>query len=539
MPLNVRKPQHSRQMRTVDLNDYTGGLNLRDDQFLLAENESPDLWNVDVDKSGGFQIRRPVKPFNETPLPAIPCSIFSYENAAQDSQLVVCRGDQVFWAEADGVFTSMGLDEGAVSYGQRGVTFDDKSYIVRNAQAESVAWDGSTASKLTPSGENAWQPRGVDGPGGHFPIARHVAVHQQTVWVAGTHEDGVLYPNRVRWSHPGSGENWDMDDYIDVNVGQDGDHVTAIVPFNDHLLVFKRFSVHAIFGYNADTFQVVAVSMSVGATSREAVVDTPQGVFFYCARDGVYRYDGKQVTWFFEQLFPAIRDGGLPDTDSWRVHLGWGRNRLWVAVPWAGSVGRVRCFVLDPYSGGMGAWTQYGLGVGPFFEWERPDGTTRFLSGLTGSGRVLVLEEPPMFEEVWADDFGDGPEHIFSYYRTRWVDDRQPAVKKRWKRPQLVIGETDSLSPIRVDLFRDWNKDTVIRTFRVVPTAIGTFGLVWDQGNWDEHPWDGDAVVARDVRGSPLGTSKSVQLLFIGPDTDTRWGVSGLVLKYFARPLRS
>jgi hypothetical protein len=33
--------------------DFTGGLNLRADQFLLAKNESPEMLNVEVDPRGG------------------------------------------------------------------------------------------------------------------------------------------------------------------------------------------------------------------------------------------------------------------------------------------------------------------------------------------------------------------------------------------------------------------------------------------------------------------------------------------------------
>jgi hypothetical protein len=33
--------------------DFTGGLNLRSDQFQLADNESPEMLNVEVDPRGG------------------------------------------------------------------------------------------------------------------------------------------------------------------------------------------------------------------------------------------------------------------------------------------------------------------------------------------------------------------------------------------------------------------------------------------------------------------------------------------------------
>ena len=33
--------------------DFTGGLNLRADQFQLSKNESPDMLNVEIDPRGG------------------------------------------------------------------------------------------------------------------------------------------------------------------------------------------------------------------------------------------------------------------------------------------------------------------------------------------------------------------------------------------------------------------------------------------------------------------------------------------------------
>ena len=40
------------------LESFSGGLNLRSDQFNLAQNESPDLLNVDVDPRGGVRLRK-------------------------------------------------------------------------------------------------------------------------------------------------------------------------------------------------------------------------------------------------------------------------------------------------------------------------------------------------------------------------------------------------------------------------------------------------------------------------------------------------
>ncbi|NDC17693.1 MAG: hypothetical protein EBZ92_07180, partial [Actinobacteria bacterium] len=46
--------------------DFTGGLNLRADQFLLAKNESPDMLNVEIDPRGGVFSRGAMQRLNTT-----------------------------------------------------------------------------------------------------------------------------------------------------------------------------------------------------------------------------------------------------------------------------------------------------------------------------------------------------------------------------------------------------------------------------------------------------------------------------------------
>jgi hypothetical protein len=46
--------------------DFTGGLNLRADQFQLKRNESPDMLNVEVDPRGGLFTRGGIREINST-----------------------------------------------------------------------------------------------------------------------------------------------------------------------------------------------------------------------------------------------------------------------------------------------------------------------------------------------------------------------------------------------------------------------------------------------------------------------------------------
>ena len=46
--------------------DFTGGLNLRADQFQLSNNESPDMMNVEIDPRGGLFSRGAFREINDT-----------------------------------------------------------------------------------------------------------------------------------------------------------------------------------------------------------------------------------------------------------------------------------------------------------------------------------------------------------------------------------------------------------------------------------------------------------------------------------------
>ena len=48
--------------------DFTGGLNLRADQFQLAPNESPKMLNVEVDPRGGVFTRGGMRQINSSPI---------------------------------------------------------------------------------------------------------------------------------------------------------------------------------------------------------------------------------------------------------------------------------------------------------------------------------------------------------------------------------------------------------------------------------------------------------------------------------------
>ena len=109
-----------------------------------------------------------------------------------------------------------------------------------------------TATALTNTFNNTYTAP----TGGNMPLARLIADHAGHMFVADTTESGTRYRPRVRWPHPLQPEDWASADYFDIEPDDSSDQITAIVPFKNQLLVFKRRSVYAIYGYDKDSFTV-------------------------------------------------------------------------------------------------------------------------------------------------------------------------------------------------------------------------------------------------------------------------------------------
>lgn len=518
------------QIKVVTLNDFTGGLNLRADAFQLANNESPDMMNVDVDPRGGFRQRKAVAPFGGSFTGGDPLSLWSFETPSY-KQVMIRQGSVVkystggAWSNA----VASGLTAGLPI---RCATFKNNGYLQNGTDAP-WRWTGVTATQLgTAFNENLQAPSG-----GNMPKAKLIAVWQGCVWLANTTESAVAYPNRVRWSHPNFPEDYRSIDFADIDTGVDGDEITALVPFGDRLLVFKRNSIHAVYGYGPDNFQVLPVHHSSGAVSADAVVATDEGVYYFSWPNGLMHYDGRhEPRWLFERLFPAITGGSIPDAYQAKVTVGWLNRRVFVSVPWGSSTSNARTFVFDPSVGKDGAWVQYDLGLGSMLLWRPPAADALPLAVVVGKSYLVRLDVDAAF-----DDFGSGATHIASYYRTRWLDFGQPAVRKRWRRPEIVMmGGTTA--KILVDARTDYDASLVRHSFYLDTTAdANTF--MWDDPS---HGWDSGAVWARassDInelrRGSSMGTSRAISMQFSGPLSNASWGIDSVSLKFTLKPVRS
>lgn len=516
------------QIQLASSEDFTGGLNFRADPFQLEKNESPDLMNVDVDPRGGVALRKTVQQMNTTVAPGGGViSIFPYSTSAGINHLLMKGSDGVIRYSTGGNFTSTGA--GRTLDHESAVTFKDLLYT-QDGTNVAGRWNGTTYAVLgTAFNDNIAAPTG-----GNMPIARHIASHQGMVFVANTFESGTRFRNRIRWSHPNFPEDFRTLDWIDVDIGREGDEITALVPFGDRLLIFKRNSVHALYGYSRETFNVQPVTQAVGAIGPKAVVGTEHAVYFFGWPQGVFSYDGRRISWLFERLYPGILDGDISSSNASKIALGWGNRRLWVSVPWGTSTNS-RTFVYDPTLGKTGTWVQYSEGFSAFFEWRPPGIQQVFVGGHPTLGWVNRLDQ-----EGSQDNRTGTPVDIPSWYVTSWHDLGEYSVLKRWKRPEFVV-LSDVSARLRAEVFHDYDPVTVKNTFEV-ETVLESSGAQWGTAVWGVDLWarSDSSGHNRVVKGGTLGLARSVQLKITGPTSPSRtWRVNSLSFKYVPRRVRS
>lgn len=537
-----------RRILLEEQRDFSGGLNLSVDPFDLEDNESPRIENVDLDRRGGFGLRRGRRPYIETILPAGagPAavqveSLIPYYKQDGTRQLVVSTNVGRLYTY-DGTNWDLQLDvaggaaAGVYSY----ATMLDELYITNTAMTNVQKWDGSTFTLI--DGTNPYNDDLTNPVGDFFPPrSRTIAVHGNVMFAANLFEvtPGAQFTSRLRWSHPGQPEDWREDDFIDIDPEDDAGPITALVPFQERLLVFKERAVYAVHGFAPNGFSVQALSKQVGAGSQQAVAVNEQFVFFEDPQRGTMSYDGKEIRWIFEKLYPLLEDSFANPTNHGRSALAWHNQRLWVSMPWLAEPysGTFQTVVFDPrLNGGKGGWTRYTNNDSVIWlSFMETDGSQHLL----GSEGLYVFETD--VQGLFQDDHAGAvaTREIRGYYQTRWHDADNFALRKRWKRPEMVMRDNANLQ-LLVDVFVDYNPNHVKRTFFLTTVQDGE-ELVWDVDDWDEAVWGGGSGErAKVVRGSPLGNARAISLGFQNINqTNIDWRVHGIISKYIPKRIRN
>ena len=558
--------------RYDEKSDFTGGLNLRADQFNLGETESPSLLNVSVDPRGGVRRRNGVTKVNATELSNEVNRLMTNYESGQNQILatIIDTGaaqSQLYYNDdASGNFTGPVQSDGTYPryfntiQPPTAVTFNGYTYISNGelmhndsgvTTASGLRWDGANAVSFTSD---------IDGSDGHFPCARYLAAWNEHVWVAYTEESATEYKNRVRFSKVSDAENWTATDYIDIDVGEDGDFITAIIPDQNRLLVFKQNSVYEILGFSRDNFQVRNVSRVAGNRDGCQPVAATMGVFFWYGEKGLYLIQDENLAYVFERLYPSLTyDVGQPAlTLDNPPSLMWFNEKLWLSVDYqsddnlsgSNQIDRRNTFDWDPSLGPLGAWVRYDINARSLLAY-RPSGSTHFPIGVTSNittisafTRMSKLDD----EEADIDTYDASFNEIESFYQTGWFEGNRPTFIKRWGKPRNIV-LSDNNTVIVMCVYKDYSlasSDVCYSKTLDGPGAAATWvsnDELTGDGVWDTSEWA--AIGTEDIYGfarwPTVGTAKAISLRFSvtpTPSTRGKWGMTSIIGMYRTRRLR-
>ncbi|MBT97051.1 MAG: hypothetical protein CL902_00275 [Dehalococcoidia bacterium] len=557
--------------RYDEKSDFKGGLNLRADQFNIAENESPALLNVDVDPRGGVRRRDAVTKVNSTALDDDIVNLISHYEEGQNQVLAAvatATETKLLWND-----DVTGDFDGTVSYGgtdvqfdttqpPRGVTFNGYTYVVNGKFLTStghttysvVRWSGA-------DGSTALATPDIDGSDGHFPNARYTTTWAEYIWVAYTLESGTTHKNRVRWSKVNVAENWTAADYIDIDIGEDGDHITAIIPDADRLLVFKENSIYAIYGFSSDSFEVRNITRTAGCRDGSQPVAATAGIFFWYAEEGIYLLSYDALAWAFERIKPAMTyDVGQPAlTLGTAPSLMWFDERLWVSVDYqsddnvsgSNQNNRRNVFVWDPSLTETGAWMRHDINARSLLAY-RPTGDTHL--GIAATSVITDVAEfnriSKLDQNADVDDYGAGSaDEIVSYYQTGWFIGNRPTFPKRWGKTRTVLLADNNLR-IYMYIYKDYDLSGWVSPAYYKDITGMDSPATWDtdpsgsgDGVWDTSEWQAAGTSDRYLfaRWPTVGTAQAISLRFkVSPSVSLRgkWGVTSIIGMYRTRRLR-
>ena len=523
--------------------DFTGGLNLRADQFQLARNESPDMLNVEIDPRGGVFARGGMVRLNTTAVSGTwdPQKLWPFYG---DTSTLMMSNSTKVYKSTGGNFTTLQYSSGndvtaSSSHGACLAQWGDTMYIaVGQAGTGGYKWKtGDTyATALTASGTAPFGWQAYNSPiGGKMPSCEHLCVHANKMFAAYTREVSVVYPDRIRWSHEGLPEDWLQADYIDIKGGGLG--ITGMCVVQGQLVIFKPNAIFLLVGTDSDNFEVVELSNRLGCSNHHSFAVSEAGVYFYSTPEGVFYYDGTKVIDIFEPLRPVIdlKELSTAMTESYSVsYMG---RRLWVALPYDLSntvTYPTANFVYDPTIGTSGAWmkfsTEDGRAVVGGTDWTDANNDNFRVACHATQAYVLKVD---MYDEE-QDNIAGTAATFESYYRTGWVDGRTYAQKKMFRRPDIVFKQVDSARIVNVKVFHNFEEasGSERKQFNVNLGASGS-GMLWGVGLWGSGEWGIAAEGVQVLRGQNLGLARAVQLLFTGPTgTASGWGIDSIAYKY-------
>jgi len=383
------------ELKGVLLNSFNGGLATKVKSWQLKPNQSPDIRNFDLDYiSGSSLLKRNgfVKyPTAATAYSAISTatgilSLYVYRNTTAGTIKTIAQASlpgspattALYYDNGSAWAKFSGSDALTTGKRMRYATVNDTLYFVNGS-----------ANGQTTGGLKKWDGSNYTNVIANTPLGAYfICFNLSRLWQASSD----AYPSRVWGSALATNGTPTPEDYTtdpgtntvtyDIQKG-DGDYINGIVPRNDGLVIFKRWSIHILLGNKPTNFTVRIIHPDIGCVNPDTIAII-ENVIFFESLDGIYCVTP-------DNRVMKISDNIQPTFDAMQSKTtkpvsGTYKNQYWMSYYNTGSTANNRALVLA-YR--LPAWVDYtGIQADCYFYDKTSD---IFMAGSPTAGIVYVL----------------------------------------------------------------------------------------------------------------------------------------------------
>lgn len=442
MPYWVRRRIFQREVQLID---FAGGLNLRDAPSELANNESPDLYNVTLDERGGIQKRFGFIKKNAAvyTVSSPPQNLFEWK---KNGVVITQCGTKLF--KDDGVSAVQTFSTAArVGFAEFGTAI----WAIHPIDGLYTSTDGTSWSAVSGSPKGTvlepWQNRllALGDPGATTTLYAS-AIGDATDWVTTA---GHGWTNKI--------QEHDSEPLIGMKAASGVDIAGKV-----GLVVCKNRSTYRVNDPNTGAYQTI--DTTVGAASALAMTNL-YGTTYVLHQSGIYSTNGvTELVLLSGKLQPLFDPAEIAYDQLTLYCAGVKGDRVHFSLPRAGSTANDLHLEYHATQG----WFVAGS-----------DAASCYLT-YTSSTEKLYGGSPTVNGQVWVMGVGgsDNAVDIACHYQTKWLSPGG-GIDQRYRRLRVFGRGTFS-----VFVKLDFDTGTGIENKVVLPG-----GAVWGSSTWGVDSW--------------------------------------------------
>lgn len=295
------------EWQTWTIKDFSEGLIDRVEDNLLPENVTVDCLNMYSKKLGSLQKRPGQLHLNNPLLSGAVRGLHAYYKDTSRYLVAAAGGKVWYWNPGTSAFVDIktGLDSSALTSFETCVNY----MVVFNGVNNPWKWDGTTVSNLANAPAD-----------GQFAL-----LHKEKLFTVPMSE-----PSRLKWSDSFQPESWPAVNYWDIKPG-DGDKITCLQKHMGTLVIFKRRSIHVLYGSSLDDFRCEEMNSKIGCVGKFAAYMHDPYVFFV-SDEGLCVWNGQSVQNLSAGRIPGFWNRVNKNYISKTAIAAWD-NLIWVALP--------------------------------------------------------------------------------------------------------------------------------------------------------------------------------------------------------------